>query len=194
MLQLVAHVGTVSHVPPPSDSEAGVACMEKRMLRAAKGAASTTTGASEQTAPQPMGEAGLASLSQGRLRGPTRTHTSAAEGEGEAEPVAGLVLVIVLVHVMALVLVIVLVLVMVLVGDMELVIEALGAGERRVAMLRPRKVMAAMTASASPASHRLDSNTPLSMALLGMSCVMLTSRKQLEGPPARKDGSPAAKE
>ena len=49
---------------------------------------------------------------------------------------------------------------------------------RRDAMLRPRKVMAERAASASPASHSVDSETPLEKALLGMSCVMLPSRKQ----------------
>lgn len=50
------------------------------------------------------------------------------------------------------------------------------AGEalRRVAMLRPRKVMAEMVASASPASHSVDSRMPLEKALLGMSWVMFT--------------------
>ena len=63
--------------------------------------------------------------------------------------------------------------------------DDVGDGEalRRLAMLRPRKVMDDTAASASPASHRVDSYMPLEKALLGISCVMLTSRKQLAGPP-----------
>ena len=46
--------------------------------------------------------------------------------------------------------------------DAVCVTEDVGVGLRmRDAMLRPRKVMEERVASASPASHRLDSSTPL---------------------------------
>lgn len=54
--------------------------------------------------------------------------------------------------------------------------------------------MFATAASASPSSHSVDSNTPLEMVLLGISCVMLTYRKQLAEPPETKNASPVAKE
>ena len=55
---------------------------------------------------------------------------------------------------------------------------------RMLAMLRPRKVMLATAPSASPTSHSVDSSTPLENALLGMSCVMFTYKKQLAVPVA----------
>ena len=61
-----------------------------------------------------------------------------------------------------------------LVGIVVDVKAGVGAGEalRRVAMLRPRKVMAERVASESPASHSVDKRMPLEKALLGMSWVM----------------------
>jgi hypothetical protein len=63
-------------------------------------------------------------------------------------------------------------------GDDVTAAEGEGVADelRMLAMLRPRKVMLDTAASASPASHSVDRSTPLDMVLLGMSCVMLTSR------------------
>ena len=47
---------------------------------------------------------------------------------------------------------------------------------RMLAMLRPRKVMLEMIASASPTSHSVDRSTPLPMREEGISCVMLAYR------------------
>ena len=49
-----------------------------------------------------------------------------------------------------------------------------GDALRMDAMLRPRAVMLASAASASPDSHSVDNSTPLVTRLVGMSCVMLT--------------------
>ena len=78
---------------------------------------------------------------------------------------------------------------------LTLVEEAgVGADEalRRVAMLRPWKVMAERVASASPASHSVVSRIALSLQCIGTSIVMLLSRKQLAA--GEKRSSVCAKE
>ena len=61
--------------------------------------------------------------------------------------------------------------------DAVCVTEGVGVGLRmRDAMLRPRKVMEERVASASPASHREDSSTPLTKLLEGINCVTFHNR------------------
>ena len=59
------------------------------------------------------------------------------------------------------------------------VVECAGDALKRVAMLRPRKVMAEKAASASPASHSVDSSTALADQCVGTIIVTFASKKQL---------------